>query len=47
MVCEELDFADNLFILLFRLNGVLFRRPVGDVTLEIEMVGVVLDGDVN
>lgn len=30
--CEELDFADNLFILLFRLNGVLFGRPVGDVT---------------
>ena len=30
--CEELDFADNLSINLFRLNGVLFRRPVGDVT---------------
>ena len=32
MEWEELDFADNLFIILFRLNGVLFRRPVGDVT---------------
>lgn len=32
MECEELDFSDNLFVLLFRLNGVLFRRPVGDVT---------------
>ena len=32
LVCEELDFADSLFILLFRLNGILFRKPVGDVT---------------